>query len=155
MRQSFEFLRSLVRSLNESRLPLELASRRKRRNAQSVLTSRRSSPRVDVVAVIVATPTSSVDPYVELRNSADGVLVSDNNSGADGDAFISTFTISSSGTYVVRVGKESASTVAGDYQLRIDVARGINIETDAQYANDSIAGADLIHLGQGAPTHSR
>ena len=84
----------------------------------------------DVVSVAVATPSSDVNPYVELRNSADGVLTSDADSGADGDAYISHFTISSSGSYFARVGKWSSSTVTGPYQLRIDVVRnGVNLES--------------------------
>lgn len=81
----------------------------------------------DVVSVAVATPDSAVNPYVELRNSADGVLSSDDNSGADTDAFISHYTITTSGDYFVRIGKNSSSTVSGDYQLRVDIARGINL----------------------------
>jgi large repetitive protein len=108
----------------------------------------------DVVSISVATPTSDVDSYAELRNSADGTLTSDNNSGADTDAFISHYTIATSGDYFVRIGKNSSSTVSGAYQLRVDVARGINLESDAQYANDSIAGADSIAFPPGAPQHA-
>ncbi|MEQ9407652.1 MAG: pre-peptidase C-terminal domain-containing protein, partial [Fuerstiella sp.] len=108
----------------------------------------------DVVSVAVATPASDVDSYVELRNSADGVLASDNNSGADTDAFISHYTISTSGDYLVRIGKNSSSTITGDYQLRVDIARGINHESDAQYANDSIGGADLITFPNSTPGHA-
>jgi hypothetical protein len=106
----------------------------------------------DVVSIAVATPTSDVDPYLELRNSADGVLASDNDSGAGTDAFLSHYTIASSGSYFVRVGKNASSTTAGAYQLRVDVARGIGLESDAQYANDSVGGADLLRLSPGAPS---
>jgi len=58
----------------------------------------------DVISISVDTPDSDLDPYVELRNSADGVLASDNNNGPGNDAFISHYTISSSGAYYVRVG---------------------------------------------------
>ena len=105
----------------------------------------------DVVSITVATPSSLADTYVELRNSAELVLRSDANSGAETDAYISHYTIGTSGNYFVRVGKASASTVAGDYQLRVDVARGINLESDAEYANDDVNGADLVVLSQGSP----
>ena len=105
----------------------------------------------DVITVAVATPTSDVDPYVELRNSADGVLRSDNNGGADGDALITRYTVGTSGNYFVRVGKDAASSISGDYQLRVDIARGINLEADTNYANDSIGSAYRPDLNQGAP----
>ncbi len=106
----------------------------------------------DVVSIAVATPGSDVDSYVQLRNSADGVLATNDNSGADTDAFISHFSIQSSGNYFVRVGKGYSSTVTGAYQLRVDVARDINHESDENYANDSIGGADLPNLSKGATT---
>ena len=34
----------------------------------------------------------------------------------------------------------------GSYQLRVDVARGIQLESDANYANDSIAGANVLTM---------
>ncbi len=47
----------------------------------------------DVVSVSVDTPSSDVDPYVELRNAADGVLRSDDNSGPGNDSYINCFAL--------------------------------------------------------------
>ena len=51
----------------------------------------------DVVSISVETPTGALDPYVEMRNSANGLLASDEDSGPGADASITTFTMTSSG----------------------------------------------------------
>ncbi|HUU82658.1 MAG TPA: PPC domain-containing protein [Phycisphaerae bacterium] len=93
----------------------------------------------DLVTISVDTPDSDLNPYVELRNSADGTLASDHNSGPDGDALINRYAITSSGTYVVRVGKYQNSSTPGAYELRVDLVHGNQptLESDANYANDS------------------
>ena len=53
----------------------------------------------DVVSVSVDTPGSDLNPYVELRNAADGGLAGDDNGGPDADAFVSHYVIPTSGTY--------------------------------------------------------
>ena len=80
------------------------------------------------------------------RNTADGnVLPSDIRSGGTGqDAFLSQFAIVTSGTYFIRAFGES-STV-GNYELSLQVARGIDQESDSGYANDTLTGADAITL---------
>ncbi len=112
----------------------------------------------DVVSVSVDTPDSDLNPYVELRNAADGGLVGSNDEGPGADAFISHYTIASSGTYYVRIAKgDYWSGTTGSYQVRVDVARGIQLESDANYSNDSIAGANLIEMhgvGRAGPERS-
>ena len=103
----------------------------------------------DRIAIAVDTPSSGMNPFVYLRNSADGTLTSNDNSGPDNDAFISYFTVTSSGSYSARVSSQSNTT--GHYELRVDMARGINIESDGAYANDSVAGADPLELTTGTP----
>ena len=103
----------------------------------------------DRIAIAVDTPDSNLNPLVQLRNSADGTLTSNENGGPDGDALISFFTVTSSGSYTARV--TSQSDTVGDYQLRVDVARGIDIESDAGYANDTVGGADRLNLSTAAP----
>ncbi|NLF73929.1 MAG: hypothetical protein GX575_33385, partial [Candidatus Anammoximicrobium sp.] len=88
----------------------------------------------DRVAVAVDSPDSDVDPYVELRNGADGVLTSDDNAGPGADAYTQPYRIPSDGVYYVRVGKYQWSDVVGEYQLRVELARGIDLESDAEYA---------------------
>ncbi len=101
----------------------------------------------DRVAISVDTPNSNMNPYLELRNSADGVLSSDDNSGPDNDAFISYYTVTSSGSFNARISSQSSTT--GHYELRVDLVRGTHqLESDSQYANDSIAGADLLTFSQ-------
>jgi len=71
-------------------------------------------------------------------------LAYDHDSGPGSDAFISHYTIDSSGTYYARVISEWSTS--GSYEVRVDVARGIQLESDAGYANDSIAGANTLKL---------
>jgi hypothetical protein len=78
----------------------------------------------DVVSIAMDTPASGLNAYMELRNAADGNLVSADNEGPETDAFISHYTIVSSGTYYVRAWSPWAGTT-GSYELRVDVARGI------------------------------
>ena len=100
----------------------------------------------DRVAVSVDTPNSSLNPYVAFYNTSGSQLSTDDDGGPDSDAYISYYTIPSSGTYYVRVGHYSYSSTVGTYQLRLDVARGIQLESDADYANDGVSGADLLTL---------
>ena len=96
----------------------------------------------DLVSIAVETPNSGLDVAVQLRNSADGNLETDNGDGPDSDAFISHYTIAGSDTYYVRVFGQSSST--GSYELRVDLARGIQLESDAEYSNDSSGGANVL-----------
>ena len=105
----------------------------------------------DIVSISVDTPDSGLDPYIELRNAADGVLRGDDNSGPGNDAYIGHYAISTSGNYFVRVGKYRYSSTPGSYQLRVDVARSVQLESDANFANDSISGANPLVLEQDAP----
>ncbi len=97
------------------------------------------------MAIAVDTPNSNVDAYVELRNES-GYLTYDYNSGPGYDAYISHYEIPADGTYYVLVENESSAT--GSYQLRVERARGIDLESDKSYNNDSIGGADLVTLVQ-------
>ena len=87
---------------------------------------------------------SGLNPYVELRNAADGVLASDNDGGPGNGAYISGYTIPTSGTYYVVVGHSWGAS--GGYHLRVDLARGMQMETDREYNNDSMGNADRLTL---------
>ena len=100
----------------------------------------------DKVAVAVDTPDSDLNAYVYIYNEAGSGLAGDNDSGPAADAYISHYEIPSDGTYYVRVGHYAHDGTKGNYQLRLDVAREIDLESDAGYANDSVAGADPITL---------
>jgi len=105
----------------------------------------------DIVSVSVNTPGSALNPYVELHDASGSRLAYDFSGGPDGDAFISHRAIGSSGTYYVRVNSESSTS--GSYQVRVDVARGIQLESDVNYSNDSITSANMLMLSQGATGH--
>ncbi|MGB8993519.1 MAG: lectin-like protein, partial [Desulfobaccales bacterium] len=94
----------------------------------------------DVVSISVDTPESSLNPYVELYNDQAQYQAGDDNAGPDNDAFISHYVIPSTGSYYVKVGNYSATP--DSYELRVDLARGLQLENDAWYSNDSIAGAN-------------
>ncbi|MFX1538476.1 MAG: PPC domain-containing protein, partial [Promethearchaeota archaeon] len=105
----------------------------------------------DLISVSVDTPDSDLNPYVSLRDAADILLSSDSNGGPGADAFISRYVITSSGTYYVRITSEYSGT--GSYEVRVDLARGIELESDRDYANDTLAGADSLTLVRGDPGH--
>ncbi|RDE49091.1 MAG: tandem-95 repeat protein, partial [Candidatus Accumulibacter meliphilus] len=100
----------------------------------------------DLVSVSVDTPDSDVNAVVELRNAADGALATSDNEGPGSDAFISRLAVTASGSYYVVVGKEYYSQVSGAYELGVQVARGIDQESDANYSNNSIGGANILNL---------
>ena len=88
------------------------------------------------------------------HNSSDSNLISDDNGGPNADSLISGYRIPSDGTYYLRVGKNYWSTAAGNYEVRVQVSRGVAMETDSQYHNDSIGNADTISLVvSGKPTN--
>uniref|UniRef100_Q3ART7 C-type lectin n=1 Tax=Chlorobium chlorochromatii (strain CaD3) TaxID=340177 RepID=Q3ART7_CHLCH len=99
----------------------------------------------DLVSITVQTPDSELNPYVELRNAADGNLVGSNDEGAGNDAFISSYEIKDSGSYFVLVGKDYYSG-GGTYSVQVDVARGIQMESDANYDNGNLTQANALHL---------
>jgi len=82
-----------------------------------------------------------------LRNAGNTDLATDNDGGPDADALISHAVIPTSGTYYVVVSKGAYwDGTTGSYEVRVDVARGIQLESDTGYANDSIAGANVLTL---------
>ena len=108
----------------------------------------------DIVSISVDTPESSLNPFVELHNAADSNLVSDYDAGPDADAFISHYPIPSSGFYYVKVGNNSGASTPGSYELRVDLARGIQLESDGSYSNDNLAGANALTVSA-ADTHQQ
>ncbi|MEM9585791.1 MAG: pre-peptidase C-terminal domain-containing protein, partial [Planctomycetota bacterium] len=96
-----------------------------------------------------ATSTSgNLNNRLILYNQAGGQLASDTDAGPGNNARIENLSIASSGTYFARIDSQGG---AGDYDLQLDVSRGdLQLETDLNNANDSIAGADpLTRLPQG------
>ena len=100
----------------------------------------------DRVAVAVGTPNSGLNPYVYLYNASGNSLTGDDDAGPGSDAYISHYTVPTDGTYYARVGHYRYSGTVGNYQLRVELARGIDLESDANYHNDSSSQADPVTL---------
>ena len=67
--------------------------------------------------------------------------------GPDYDAFISNYQAQSSGTYQLVVSKNYYyGEYRGAYELHVERARGIQQESDANYGNDSLGGANPLTL---------
>ncbi|MEL6215350.1 MAG: lectin-like protein, partial [Pseudomonadota bacterium] len=88
-----------------------------------------------------------LDSEVVLRNSAGGELRRDRDSGPGADSLTPLYTAPSSGRFYVEVLGDTLIT-SGDYKFRVDIGRGINLETDANYVNDSTGGADGLSFEQ-------
>ena len=102
----------------------------------------------DVISISVDTPDSDLAPYLYLYDAAGSGLASGNGNwqtglGPGSDAFLSHYVIPSSGTYYARVTSQYSGST-GSYELRVDLARGIQLETDPDYANDSLSGANAL-----------
>src|SRR3954467_9163061 len=96
----------------------------------------------DVVSISVDTPSGALNPYGDLRNSANGSLVADDDGGPGFDSLIGAFPISSSGSYSIRVSGNSSTT--GPYTVRLEIGRTVQLEADQNYANDTIPSANPI-----------
>jgi hypothetical protein len=107
----------------------------------------------DCVSLSVDTPDSDLRPYVYLCDASGSSVASDYGSGPDYDAFISHYTIPRSGTYFARVYRYYYGYTTGDYQLRLDLTRGVQLESDADYSNDDVAGANELILQRGVTDH--
>ena len=103
----------------------------------------------DIVSVSVDAPDSSLNPYVSIADSSGNTLASDDDSGPGTDAFVSHYAISTDGTYYLEL-TGSDTTTTGSYDLRVDLARGIQLESDANYSNGTIAGANVLTATPGA-----
>ncbi|MBA3481151.1 MAG: Ig-like domain-containing protein, partial [Pirellulales bacterium] len=108
----------------------------------------------DRVSASMDTSVSDLNSYFEIRSAADIAIASSQDDGPGTDAFVSNFVVPSSGTYYVRAGKESSSSVSGSYGLRIDLARGIDLESDANYRNNSISQADNLRFSHAVAGHA-
>src|SRR6266850_2127296 len=97
----------------------------------------------DRISVSVDVPDAGINSVVELYNTAGSYLTSDDNSGPDLRPFLSRYAIPSSGTYYARVYGYGGTA---NYQLRVDVARTVQLESDPEYANDTVGGANVLTL---------
>ena len=107
----------------------------------------------DKVAIAVNTPVSGLDPYLELHDANDSTVASENNGGPGSDDYLSYYSIPADGTYYVRVGDYYYNTTPGSYEVRVELARGIQLESDRNYDNNSFSNADVLTLQQGDAGH--
>jgi hypothetical protein len=78
-----------------------------------------------------------------LYTRAGTAIASDDNGGPGSDAFISRFVIPTTTNYFVRVISQSG---IGNYTLRVDRTATLGLESDNEYSNDTIAGANALPL---------
>ncbi|WP_197172554.1 C-type lectin domain-containing protein, partial [Novipirellula aureliae] len=85
---------------------------------------------------------------VRLYNASGQSLGSDSNGGPGNASLLSDYELPETGTYYARVSKHywSQTQEIGNYQLRVDLARGIDLESDRNYSNDTIATANPVSL---------
>ena len=77
-----------------------------------------------------------------LYDSSGNELTTSDNNGPGNESYINYYTATYTGTYYARVGKYYWSTTPGNYSLYVDLVRGAQQETDADYNNGSLGNAD-------------
>ena len=101
----------------------------------------------DRVSISADTPSSGLRTWVGIYNSGGSNLTANASSGPDDNGFISNYGLPYTGTFYIYVQRGGGSSV-GEYQLRVELARGIQMESDYDYSNDSFSGANTISLTQ-------
>ncbi|MEM9588510.1 MAG: CARDB domain-containing protein, partial [Planctomycetota bacterium] len=100
----------------------------------------------DRVAVAMDAYQSTLNPEFQLVNAGGSVLATEYDSGPGSNAFLSHFVIPSDGTYYIQALKYYWDGSGGEYLLRVDRVTGATLESDSEYNNNSLAGADLAEL---------
>ncbi|MCC9601047.1 carboxypeptidase regulatory-like domain-containing protein [Stieleria sp. JC731] len=113
----------------------------------------------DSVDIFSQRTSGSLDPYIilyRLNDAGDDVTsIDQDGSGGPGITdYISGRELSEDGTYYIRVLRNSGSANSfGGYDLRVNLNRLHDIETDQNYRNDSVVNSDQIVLtSQGEDT---
>ncbi|MCL4179872.1 MAG: tandem-95 repeat protein, partial [Verrucomicrobia bacterium] len=91
----------------------------------------------------VAMDSGQVDGYIHLYDESGRELWGENNGGPGSSDYYSYWTAPEAGKYYVRVRSYGG---VGTYEVRVELVRGIDLESDGDYANDSIGGADAVTL---------
>ncbi len=97
----------------------------------------------DRVGIAVDTPGSGIAVGLRLYNSGGGQITSGFGAGPGNDGYISHYLVPTTGTYYVRLERWTNDSI-GTYELRVELARGIDLESDPNYDNDSTAKADPL-----------
>ncbi|MHC1770058.1 MAG: CARDB domain-containing protein [Verrucomicrobiia bacterium] len=97
----------------------------------------------DKVAVTVD-DRGSYNGMIYLHNAQGQNLSSDNDGGAGGGDYL-LYDLPEDGTYYVRIRSHDR---VGNYELTVVVARGVDLESDRDYRNGSVASADIPGLQQ-------
>jgi len=100
----------------------------------------------DLVTASVATPDGNLNTRMRLYDARGTQLVENDDSGADYDALISHFPIPADGTYFIVAQKNYWVDERGPYSMWLALARGIQMETDWEYGNDSVSAANAVVL---------
>ena len=87
----------------------------------------------------------SVDSEIILRDSSGGYLSGDRDGGPGQASYVSHYEVPADGTFFVELLADSFGS-RGNYQIRIERARGIDLESDRFYLNDAIANASPIRF---------
>ena len=100
----------------------------------------------DLVSISVDTPASDLNPALDLRNASDVAVATDLDGGPGGDSFISRQSIAAAGTYCIMISTGYADGISGQYNVRVEIARGIQMESDRTYANETVNAANVLTL---------
>ncbi|MCA9186965.1 MAG: tandem-95 repeat protein, partial [Planctomycetales bacterium] len=96
----------------------------------------------DTIALAVDDLTGGMNLYLELYDPAGNYITADDNSGPGPNAYLSNYTVAATGTYYARIGNWNSGP--GTYQLRVEIARDVQLESDAQYNNNGTGNADPL-----------
>lgn len=87
---------------------------------------------------------SLINTRTYLYDASGTVVASDHDGGPWRDDYISYYTVPDDGTYALRV-RGRYSNYIGEYAVHVAVARGLESESDREYANDTLASAEAVN----------
>lgn len=107
----------------------------------------------DRVMVYTESPTRDLETKTSLYDPAGQLLSTDYYGGTATDDLIVEAPVLAEGTYFIRVESPSARD-EGAYAVHVIVARGMELESDVNRANDEVSGANFVYP-YGTGIHSR
>jgi hypothetical protein len=85
----------------------------------------------DRVTIALNRTGGDLDPVLRLLNSAEGSLLTDNNSGRNQNALIAGYTLPATGVYYIVVGNFTSEAAGGTYTLSFELERQQPTATEA------------------------